>query len=430
MDVKRLRVESGLTQEQLAENSGLSVRAIRDIERGATRRPYRQSLKLVAEGMGLSEGATAELIGSVYMRPQARSHYSRDRFHGPDRRHGAAQPGLAHLPPDPAGFVGRRDVLGWLDACLREADGGAAVALLAGGPGVGKSAIALRWSHNNAENFPDGVLYVDLRGFDARPALSPEHVLRRLLRALGIADHQIPLTLEECSAMFRASLAERRSLIVLDNAATVEQVRPLLTGAPHCRVLITSRNAMTGLVVRNGVHRHRVGYLSDGEALELFESMAGVACARWRDEIDALLALCDRSPLAIRLMVERVRRQRHIRPTGLAARLSSRRTPLSAFDTPGDPHSSVRELFSWSYRSLPPTAGEVFVGLARLDAEYFEFDRVAALFPAGVLGADDIVDSLEWLVEMHLLEEEMPGIYVINKLIWWYANELAGGVGE
>ncbi|WP_327362837.1 MULTISPECIES: helix-turn-helix domain-containing protein [unclassified Streptomyces] len=429
MDIKRLRVESGLTQEQLAENSGLSVRAIRDIERGSTRRPYRQSLKLVAEGMGLSEGATAELIGSVYMRPQARSYYSRDRFHGPDRRHGGTQPGLVHLPPGPAGFVGRREVLAWLDARLCDSDGAATVALLAGGPGAGKSAIALRWAHDNAASFSDEVLYADLRGFDARPALSPEHVLRRLLRALGVPDHQIPLTLEECSAMFRASLADRRSLIVLDNAATVEQVRPLLTDAPHCRVLITSRNAMTGLVVRNGVHRHRVGYLSDGEALELFESMAGAARSHCRNEVDALLALCDRSPLAIRLMAERVRRQQCICPTGLAARLSSRRTPLSAFDAPGDPHSSVRALLSWSYRSLPPAVGEVFVGLARLDAAHFEFDRVAALFPAGGLSADDISDSLEWLVEMHLLEEEAPGIYGINKLIWWYANELAGEVG-
>ncbi|MFB6806871.1 helix-turn-helix domain-containing protein [Streptomyces sp. NPDC056387] len=429
MDIKRLRIESGLTQEQLAENSGLSIRAIRDIERGATRRPYRQSLKLVAEGMGLSEGVTAELIGSVYMRPQARSHYSRDRFRGPDRRHGGARPGLAHLPPAPAGFAGRRDVLAWLDARLRHSDGGATAALLAGGPGAGKTAIALRWAHDNAADFSDEVLYVDLRGFDARPALSPEYVLRRLLRALGVPDHQIPLTLEECSAMFRAALAERRSLVVLDNAATVDQVRPLLTGAPHCRVLITSRNAMTGLVVRNGVHRHRVGYLSAGEALGLFESVAGAARSQWRSEVDALLALCGRSPLAIRLMAERVRRQQHIHPTVLAAQLSSRRTPLSAFGAPGDPHSSVRELLSWSYRSLPPAVGEVFMGLARLDVAHFEFDRVAALFPVGGPSADDVADALEWLVEMNLLEEEVPGTYGINRLIWWYAKELAGEVG-
>ncbi|MFJ8163344.1 helix-turn-helix domain-containing protein [Streptomyces sp. NPDC096136] len=429
MDIKRLRVESGLTQEQLAENSGLSVRAIRDIERGSTRRPYRQSLKLVAEGMGLSENATAELIGSVYMPPQVRSRRSRDRFHGPERCHNGTKPGLVHLPPEPAGFVGRRDVLDWLDTRLGDCDGGAAVTLLSGGPGVGKTAVALRWAHDRAASFSGEVLYVDLRGFDARPALSPEHALRRLLRANGVPDHQIPLTLEECSAMFRASLADRRSLIVLDNAATVEQVRPLLTGAPNCRVVITSRNAMTGLVVRNGVHRHRVGYLPGREAFELFESLAGAVGSHCRDEVDALLAFCDGSPLAIRLVAERVRRRQCICRTGFAARLVSRKTPLSAFDAPGDPHSSVRALLSWSYRNLPPLVAEVFVRLARLGAAHFEFGRVVELFPEGRPSVDGIADSLEWLVEMHLLEEEVPGTYGINKLIWWYANELEGGVG-
>ncbi|MFF5435128.1 helix-turn-helix domain-containing protein [Streptomyces griseofuscus] len=430
VSIKELRIESGMTQEQLAENSGLSVRAIRDIERGSTRKPYRHSLKLMAEAIGLSEDETTELIGTVYMRPNGRGRNQRDAHQSAHRPHSVGQPVLAHLPPGPAGLIGREDALAWLDKTLLVAAETTAVALLAGGPGAGKSAIALRWAHRSAKLFPDGVLYADLRGFDALPALSPELVLRRLLRAAGVPDHHVPLTLEECSALFRSTFAGRRCLVVLDNAASVEQVRPLLADAPHCRTLLTSRSAMTGLVIRNGVHRYGVPYLSDRESLLLFESMLGASRLPRSEDAESLVALCDHSPLAIRLMGERVRRQPHISVRHIAARAALRGSPLRAFETPGDPHSSVRTLLSWSYAALPASAKNVFTSLGRLQESMVDFREADILHTAVGLAADQVADGVEWLVEAHLLDEVTPGSYRMNNLIRWYARELAEGGTE
>ncbi|MFJ3310102.1 NB-ARC domain-containing protein [Streptomyces sp. NPDC086549] len=431
MSVRDLRVVSGLTQEQLAEKSGMSVRAIRDIERGSTRRPYRQSLQRVAEAMGLTELETVDLIGMVYMQPHGRRRSPCDSPRSPAAKHDTTQQALAHLPPGPKGFLWRTDELRWLDQLLNDAGDGFSTAVLSGAPGVGKTVIALRWSHLSKERFSDGVLYADLLGFDARPAVSPESVLRRFLRALGIADHRIPLSLEECSALYRAVLADRNALIVLDNAADVEQVRPLLTDASRCRVIITSRNAMTGLVVRDGAHRYRVDYLSDAEALALFESVVGAQSTRREPEAAlSLLALCDRSPLAVRLMAERIANQRYMSMTDAADRISAAKLPLNTFETPGDPHSSIRDLMSWSYRELPAEIAGVFDSIGFLNSVTFRFEDIAVAGSASRMPAEEVATALEWLLEVHLLEEEMPGTYRINKLLWWYAQEMTDQTGE
>ncbi|MEU5593191.1 NB-ARC domain-containing protein [Streptomyces sp. NPDC020298] len=428
--IKQLRITTGMTQEQLAESSGLSIRAIRDIERGSTQRPYRHSLELVAAAMGLSEQDTNELIGTVYVPPNLRR---RGSGVGP-REHakGRAVPrvALVHLPPAPLNFVGRRDALQKLDALLGAGSANAsAVALLDGAPGVGKTTLALRWAHRVAGQFADGVLYADLRGYHAQSPLVPESVLRRFLRALGVPDHRVPLSKEECSALYRSKMADLRMLIVLDNAASAEQVRPLLTGAPHCLVVVTSRNSMTGLVVRDGAQRIRVDSLTDAESRELFGSSVGVARSKREPEaIAALLAMCDGSPLALRVLAERTRDQPHAALREIVTRLAGRLSQLSPFDTPGDPQSSIRELLSWSYRNLPAPAARIFNGLGNVRQGNFTVTQLLPVQSYSGMGEETLTDALDWLVEENLIESEKPGHYKINRLIWHYARERLGEV--
>ncbi|WSW41026.1 NB-ARC domain-containing protein [Streptomyces canus] len=332
---------------------------------------------------------------------------------------------LAHLPPAPLNFVGRRDALQQLDALLRAGSPDAStVALVDGAPGVGKTALVLRWAHQVAGQFADGVLYADLRGYDAQPPLAPESVLRRFLRALGIPDHRLPLSKEECSALYRSTVAELRMLIVLDNAATAEQVRPLLTGAPHCLVAVTSRNSMTGLVVRDGARRIHLDYLTDAEALELFESSVGeVRPKREPEAIAGLLAMCEGSPLALRVLAERTRDQPHVALRDIITRLANRLSQLSPFDTPGDPQSSVRELLSWSYRNLPASTARVFDGLGNVRQRTFTVTQLLPIQPYFDMSEETLVDALDWLAEENLIESETPGNYRINRLIWHYTRE-------
>jgi transcriptional regulator with XRE-family HTH domain len=214
-----------LTQEGLAERSGLSVRTIRDLELGRVRRPRSGSIRLLAGALGLESPELEAFVGAAG-----------------DDRSAPAQPQdepPGQLPMDVADFTGRDAQLEALDALLSGVGGdGPATAVvlsaIAGAGGVGKTALAVRWAHRVRERFPDGQLFVDLRGYASGPPLHPAQALAQMLAALGVEPDRIPVAAVEASSLLRSLLAGRRVLVVLDNARDAEQVRPLLPGGPEC----------------------------------------------------------------------------------------------------------------------------------------------------------------------------------------------------
>ncbi len=180
------------------------------------------------------------------------------------------------LPADVHGFVGRAAELGHLDKLLDAgASGGARLVVIAGTAGAGKSALAVRFAHRIHDRFPDGQLFVNLRGYDSGPPIAPQAALERFLRALGVMPHAMPQELEERAELYRSLLAGRRLLVVADNVATVGQVRPLLPGDAGCVVLVTSRSRLSGLSAREGAYRLTVGLLPHREATVVRATAAG-----------------------------------------------------------------------------------------------------------------------------------------------------------
>src|ERR1700689_4909394 len=224
--LRRYRASAGLTQEELAARSGVSVRALSDMERGRTARPFSHSVRLLADALELDEQARARLTAAV--------HEGTDEAAGPRQ-----------LPLPVPHFTGRSGELRMLARLVDQAAGSGTVVIsaIAGTAGVGKTALAVHWAHQMAEHFPDGQLYVNLRGFDPSGApTAPEEAIRRFLGALGVVPERIPAGLDEQAALYRSLLASRRVLVVLDNAADEQQVRPLLPGGAGNLVVVTSRS--------------------------------------------------------------------------------------------------------------------------------------------------------------------------------------------
>jgi transcriptional regulator with XRE-family HTH domain len=262
------RVVAELTQEELAQKSGVSVRALSDMETGRTCQPRMSSVRLLADAMGLSGVEREDLI-------QAASGAG-----------GRLNAGLAadaavprQLPAGVPGFTGRAAELAVLDGLLDQAAGcGAPVVISAigGTAGVGKTALATYWAHQVADRFPDGQLYVNLRGFGpSGTPVSAAAAVRLFLDGLGIEPERIPAGLDARAALYRSVLAGRRMLIVADNARDPEQVRPLLPGTPGCLVVVTSRNQLAGLAAAEGARLISLDVLTEPEALELLSRRLG-----------------------------------------------------------------------------------------------------------------------------------------------------------
>ncbi|HVT69774.1 MAG TPA: helix-turn-helix domain-containing protein, partial [Trebonia sp.] len=227
--LRRHREAAGLTQEDLAERSGLSVRAISDLERGRTKRPYPGSVQSLARALELDDQAADEF------RRAARAKVSTVSPVPPDAPR--------QLPAAPRDFAGRAVEAGTLDRLLDAAAGGVMISVIGGMAGVGKTALAVQWAHRVAGRFPDGQLYVNLRGFDPSGSpIPPDQAIRGFLGALGIPAERIPADLDAAASLYRTVLAGKRVLIVLDNARDERQVRPLIPGGRGCLVVVTSRN--------------------------------------------------------------------------------------------------------------------------------------------------------------------------------------------
>jgi tetratricopeptide (TPR) repeat protein len=324
------------------------------------------------------------------------------------------------LPPGTRQFVGRVPEIDRLTGLLDEAEPRTVIiTAIDGTAGIGKTALAMTWAHQIANRFPDGQLHVNLRGFDEREPMDAGQALHGFLQALGAAPEAIPADLDAKTALYRSLLADRRVLVVLDNARSSEHVRPLLPGSETCLVITTSRNRMDSLMVRDGAHRIALDVLSESDAVKLLTERVG------RARIDAeprataqLLELCVRLPLALSIAAARAANRPTLSLDGLVGELRDERNRLDALDL-GEVDLSLRAVFSWSYTVLSPAAARLF--------------RLLGLHPGPDIGppacralADAHTDAaLRDLVGAHLLTESAPGRFRFHDLLHAYATELA-----
>ncbi|MGW1549718.1 helix-turn-helix domain-containing protein, partial [Streptomyces sp. NPDC002346] len=243
--LRRHRHAARLTLEQLAELSGVSGRTLSDMERGRSRGPQHRTVTALADALAL-EGADRKQLIELARDGRLRDHWKRPT-------------GLCELPRNIDDFAGRAAELAWTKNLVRDEDSAAVanVGLITGPAGLGKTAFAIHAGHTLRPDFPDGVFFLDLFGMSSRP-LPVERALALLLRALGVPDQQIPPDSAECASLYRSLLRDRRVLVVLDNTASEEQIRPLLPGGGLGRALVTSRRLLAGL---EGVRRLNLGPL-------------------------------------------------------------------------------------------------------------------------------------------------------------------------
>jgi DNA-binding SARP family transcriptional activator len=332
----------------------------------------------------------------------------------------------AQLPSDTAGFVGRVEHLARLDDLVRDDPGRSpspVVSVVSGAAGTGKTALAVHWAHGVRDRFPDGQLYLNLRGYASETPVRPLEALGRVLAALGVAAEQIPSDVEEASALYRSLLADRRVLVLLDNARDPEQVRPLLPGGAGCLTLVTSRDRLGGLVARDGASGLVVGVLDDREARAVLTRLLGPARVDAEPEATAeVVRLCGNLPLALRIAAARLSERPDAPVAELAGLLAGDR--LGGLDVYGDtdPGVAVRAAFDLSYRGQPADARRLFrlLGLAP------GADVTAAT--AGALAGQDAVTTLrtlDRLASANLIAESAPGRYAVHDLLREYAAERA-----
>nr|BFE74231.1 hypothetical protein GCM10020092_075320 [Actinoplanes digitatis] len=293
------------------------------------------------------------------------------------------------------------------------------------GGGVGKTALALRWAHRRRDLFPDGQLYLDLRGYGPEQPMRPVDALRRMLRALGLPGEQVPLEVEECAAGFRSLIDGRRMLVVLDNAASVEQVRHLLPGSSSCLVVVTSRDAQAGLVARHGAARMVLDLLDEGEAVALLHALIGARVAAEPQAAATLAARCARLPLALRVVAELALARPDTSLAELAGDLADHRDRLALLDAAGDRHTGVGSVLQWSYRDLAPSTAAAFGLLALHPGADFDRHVAAALTGVGTPAVDQVLDRL---TRAHLVQRDDSGRYRMHELLRAHARGLSGGI--
>jgi DNA-binding SARP family transcriptional activator len=316
------------------------------------------------------------------------------------------------LPHDLAHFTGRDTELATLEALGRH-DHVPTIVVLDGPPGVGKTTLALHWAHRAAARYPDGQLHLDLRGHGPDEPVSPMAAVDNALRSLGVRGDQIPGQLAERSALLRSTLSGRRALLLLDNAANAEQVRPLLPGGAGL-VIVTSRDQLRGLSIKDGAHRVTVRPLTRTDSVRLLAGTVGAdRVVAESAAAGALAALCDRLPLALSIVAERAARAGSL--TEIVAGLAAEETRL---DTLGP---NMRTALSWSYLALRTDAAALLRRLARHGAGDFHLTTAATLIDAPAYEVQTVLDQL---VAANLVERARPDHYRLSDLIRLYAKEM------
>jgi len=337
----------------------------------------------------------------------------------------APLPVPAQLPSDVHGFTGRNDELGELDRLLiKEGDQSTAVVIsaVAGTAGVGKTALAVRWAHRVRDAFPDGQLYVDLRGYGPDRPIPAEKALARFLANLGVAGPDIPLDIDDRAARYRTEINGRRMLVVLDNAASVEQIRPLLPGTPSCSVVVTSRDSLPGLVALHGGCRLDLDLLPLPDAVTLLHKLIGERVEAEPEAATTLATQCARLPLALRVAAELATTRPTTPLADLVRELADQAQRLQRLDAGDDPRAAVRVVFSWSYKHLPADAARAFRLAGLHPGSDLDVYAAAALTNTSV---DAARRSLDVLARAHLMHLTGADRYGTHDLLRAYACDLA-----
>lgn len=322
------------------------------------------------------------------------------------------------LPFASPGFVGRAGHLAVLDRLTTALDTGTTVlAAVVGTAGVGKTSLVLRWAREAQRHFPDGTLYVNLRGYGPGGPVAPGDVLADFLVALGIPPERVPPRQEARAALYRSLLADRRVLVVLDNANGAGQLRPLLPAGPGC-VVVTSRSDLVGLEIGEGAVRIPLPLLSDSEAREL----VGAVLKRPAETaaVAELVDACARLPLALRIAAGRVATTPHLTVAQLVAELRAQRWEV--LSVPDDEQQAVRTVFDWSYRRLRPEEALLFRRIGLLPVESFGVLTSAVLCDVEPHTARTL---LAGLAAQHLVEPAGKDRYTCHDLLRAYAADLA-----
>ncbi|MEU8423859.1 tetratricopeptide repeat protein [Micromonospora sp. NPDC048835] len=435
----RQQGETLLTYRQLAAKTGWSRGIIGEYFSGNVLPPPERFDALIRL-LGATPAEQGVLATARDRVEERRRHLTRDhpttgrvgvrpRAGGP--RTGTAFPPLPvprQLPPALPGFVGRATHLARLDAecAVSPAPGDDEVAsvtvlTVSGTAGVGKTTLAVNWAHRVADRFPDGQLYVDLRGFDSTgTVVSAVEAVRGFLEALEVPPERIPTHLPAQVGLYRSLLAGRRMLVLLDNARDADQVRPLLVGSASCLVLVTSRNRLAGLVATEGARPVGVDLLSTAESWQLLARRLGAnRLAAEPEAVDDIIERCARLPLALAVLAARAAANPAFPLATLAAELNAAPRPLDSFDG-GDTSTDVQAVFSWSYRGLTPPAARLFRLLGCHPGPDIGVAAAASL--AGLPRAE-VPRLLAELAHAHLITEHAPGRYGAHDLLRAYAAE-------
>src|SRR5215469_11991229 len=334
----------------------------------------------------------------------------------------------AQLPPAAAAFAGRKAELASLDALLPGAaeasPGTATISAVSGTAGVGKTTLAVQWAHRIAGRFPDGQLYVNLRGFgpDGTPT-DPAEAVRGFLDALGAPAARIPPGLAGQTALYRSLLRGKRVLVVLDNARDAGQVRPLLPGSPGCLVIVTSRSDLAGLVAAEGAYPLSLDLLTTPEASDLLARRLGEArVASEPEAVGEIIDRCARLPLALSIAAARAAARPGFPLAAIAAELCAANGTLDPFGG-ADLVTDVRAVFSWSCQALSDDAARLFRLLGLHPGPGITTAAAASLVG---LPSDQAHRLLTELTRANLVLEYIPGRYSLHDLLRAYATELAG----
>jgi tetratricopeptide (TPR) repeat protein/transcriptional regulator with XRE-family HTH domain len=405
------RLDRGLSQDELADRSGMSVRGIRDLECGQVRRPRRASVTLLADALALSDAERATFreaaagLGGTREEELARVHVP-----------------PCQLPPDIEDFTGREDALERLRVVVADRPCGSTAVVITGTvgkAGVGKTALAVHAAHQLRPWFLDGQLYVNLRGAEAQ-ALTPAEVLGRFLRALGVEGQSLPGDVDSRAGLYRSLLADRRALVVLDNAAEEAQVRPLLPAGAGNAVLITSRARLAGLALTEVVD---LGGLPPRQAVELLGRIAGAdRVASEPAAACAIAALCGYLPLALRIVGARLAARPHWRLQRMADRLRAHHRRLDELVV-GD--LEVRTSFALSYQGVGEVERRAFRLLGLLEVPDFAPWMLSALLDIPVPDAEETAEHLADAQLLDTVGEDAAGQirYRCHDLLRLFARE-------
>ncbi|MFJ6940451.1 ATP-binding protein [Streptomyces sp. NPDC101132] len=407
-----LRTAAGLSQEQLAHTAGVSVRALSYLERGRSRGPQRRTVQALATALALDEDTARRLEHAASLGRPRRAATAEAPPPPP-----APAPDL--LPRAPRGFHGRAAEL---DSLSRAAAGEAPVCLVVGPAGVGKTALVLHWAHRGRAGFPDGLLHADLRGFSGTGEPALIDVLREFLVVLGVPPGGIPESENAAAALFRSLAADRRLLVVLDNARDSEQVRPLLPGGRHCVTVVTSRHTLPGLIVTDTARPVAVDVLAPEDGTMLLAGVLGSERVRAEPEAARRLAgLCGGLPLALRVAAARLVQRPGSSLAALAAEMSDETRRLGLLDVED---TSVRAALRVTLQQLPRDVSRLFAHLGRHPGMHVDRHAAAALAGTGPAAAEAALDRL---AAAHLVTEAAPGRWILHDLVRLYARTLDAG---